>query len=299
MMTIDWLTKKNSANLHECIEEVFFRAMLIVGLIGCTVAVVFDLLLTKNLAYIVPANLLAVEVLLLALYAIRHVRFHQAALVSLALLNGVIALRGFAYPEFHHATCVLLITIGFMSSLVSRGILGKLVQWSIHVSFVASLVKEYKHVSLIVVFRQAIPYLVVYTVITILTSLLKERYARNQGRLTDLVAILNLKNVKIRDQHAKLQSSYQQLSELNKDLVAIIKKKTSRIAEKNKQLADIAYENSHSLRAPLARMLGLLHLIKVDPSQKEYYISKLDEQALEMDSRICMISRSIERNLHE
>ncbi len=299
MMTIDWLTKKNSANLHECIEEVFFRAMLIVGLIGCTVAVVFDLLLTKNLAYIVPANLLAVEVLLLALYAIRHVRFHQAALVSLALLNGVIALRGFAYPEFHHATCVLLITIGFMSSLVSRGILGKLVQWSIHVSFVASLVKEYKHVSLIVVFRQAIPYLVVYTVITILTSLLKERYARNQGRLTDLVAILNLKNVRIRDQHAKLQSSYQQLSELNKDLVAIIKKKTSRIAEKNKQLADIAYENSHSLRAPLARMLGLLHLIKVDPSQKEYYISKLDEQALEMDSRICMISRSIERNLHE
>lgn len=299
MMTIDWLTKKNSANLHECIEEVFFRAMLIVGLIGCTVAVVFDLLLTKNLAYIVPANLLAVEVLLLALYAIRHVRFHQAALVSLALLNGVIALRGFAYPEFHHATCVLLITIGFMSSLVSRGILGKLVQWSIHVSFVASLVKEYKHVSLIVVFRQAIPYLVVYTVITILTSLLKERYARNQGRLTDLVAILKLKNVKISDQHAKLQSSYQQLSELNKDLVAIIKKKTSRIAEKNKQLADIAYENSHSLRAPLARMLGLLHLIKVDPSQKEYYISKLDEQALEMDSRICMISRSIERNLHE
>jgi len=86
-MMIDWLKKRNSPNLNECIEEVFFRAMLIVGLIGCTVAVLFDLLITRNLAYIVPANMIGIQILLLALYAIRKVKFHRAAVFGLAFLN--------------------------------------------------------------------------------------------------------------------------------------------------------------------------------------------------------------------
>ena len=298
-MMVDWLKKRNSPNLNECIEEVFFRAMLIVGLIGCTIAVLFDLLITRNLAYIVPANMIGIQILLLALYAIRKVKFHRAAVFGLAFLNVFITFRGFVYPEFHHVTCILLITIGFMCALVRQGPFGRVVQWSILISFLASLFKEYKAVPMVTLFRQALPYLMVYSIITILTGLLKERYARNQARLTDLVAILNQKNAKISDQHNKLESSYRELSELNSNLGVIIKQKTTRIAEKNKQLADIAYENSHCLRAPLARILGLLHLIKLDPSHSDFYISKLDDQALEMDSRICMISRSIERNLHE
>lgn len=296
---IDWLTKRKSANLNECIEEVFFRTMLIVGLIGCTVSVAFDLLLTPELAYIVPINLVGLQILLLALYAIKNEKFHSAALFSLALLCCMIILRGFIYPEFQHATYILLITIGFMCSLVQQGTFGKILQWSILFSFVAFLFKAYKQVSIIFLARQAIPYLMVYFIITVLTGLLKERYAKNQARLTELVALLNQKNAKINEQHTKLQYSYKELSDLNNNLGVIIKQKTTRIAEKNKQLADIAYENSHVIRAPLARMLGLLHLIKIDPAHKDFYLSKLDDQASEMDMRIGMVGRFIERNLHE
>jgi signal transduction histidine kinase len=296
---IDLLRKKKSPNLSECIEEIFFRAMLTVGLIGCTLVVLMDLIVTRNLSYIIPANLAMVVVLLVSLYAIRRLKFHKAALYGVALLNIIIIVRGFIYPEFHHVTCILLITVGFMCALVRQGRMGQVMQWGILVSFIAFLFRDSRQVAMVVLIRGAVPYLVVYFIITILSGLLKERYTWNQNRLTELVALLNQKNTKINEQHARLQASYKELSDLNNYQEVIIKQKTSRIAEKNKQLAQLSYENSHSLRAPLARMLGLLHLIQVDPERKDFYLSKLDDQALEMDHRIYMVSKSIERNLHE
>jgi signal transduction histidine kinase len=296
---IDLLRKKKSPNLSECIEEIFFRAMLTVGLIGCTLVVLMDLIVTRNLSYIIPANLAMVVVLLVSLYAIRRLKFHKAALYGVALLNIIITVRGFVYPEFHHVTCILLITVGFMCALVRQGRMGQVMQWGILVSFIAFLFRDSRQVAMVVLIRGAVPYLVVYFIITILSGLLKERYTWNQNRLTELVALLNQKNAKINEQHARLQASYKELSDLNNYQEVIIKQKTSHIAEKNKQLAQLSYENSHSLRAPLARMLGLLHLIQVDPERKDFYLSKLDDQALEMDHRIYMVSKSIERNLHE
>jgi signal transduction histidine kinase len=172
-------------------------------------------------------------------------------------------------------------------------------QLAILISFIAFLFKDFKQVNVVILIRGALPYLVVYFIITILSGLLKERYGENQNRLTALVALLNQKNTKINEQHARLQASYKELSDLNNYQDVIIKQKTSRIAEKNKQLAELSYENSHSLRAPLARMLGLLHLIQIDPDRKDFYLSKLDDQALEMDHRLCMVSKSIERHMHE
>ena len=296
---IDLLRKKRAPNLNECIEEIFFRAMLTVGLVGCTSVVLLDLLVTRNLLYIVPANLTMIAALIVSLYVIKSSKFHVAALCGLALLNMIITVRGFVYPEFHHVTCILLITIGFMCALVSKGSLGKIMQWGILVSFIAILFKDYKQVAMIILVRAAVPYLVIYFVITILSGLLKQRYTRNQNRLKELVTLLNQKNAKINEQHMRLQASYQDLSDLNNYQEVIIKQKTHRIAEKNKQLAQLSYENSHSLRAPLARMLGLLYLSKIDPERKDFYLSKLDEQALEMDRRICLVSESIERNMHE
>lgn len=296
---IDLLRKTGSPKLNECIEEVFFRAMLTVGLIGCTLVVLLDLLVTQNLSYIIPANLAMILVLLIALYALRKMNFHKAALYGVASLNIVIIVRGFVYPEFYHVTCILLITIGFMCALVSQGSMGRVVQLAVLVSFIAFLFKDFKQEDVVVLIRAALPYLVVYFIITILSGMLKERYARNQIRLKELVTLLNQKNAKINDQYARLQNSYKELSDLNNYQDVIIKQKTNRIAEKNKQLAELSYENSHSLRAPLARMLGLLHLIQIDPDRKDFYLSKLDDQALEMDRRLCTVSKSIERNMVE
>lgn len=287
------------ANQGEQIEKVFFRAILVIALITCAVSVVFDLIVTTNLTYIVPANILFILILLFGLVVFRKLKFHSVAFSSLIALDVIVFFRGIVYPEFYHITCAFLICIGFISALIGRGIAGKILQGGILTSFLAYLFKDLKLLPIAVIIRQALPYLMVYSIIAILTGLLKERYAKNRARLVTLVDELNEKNSTINEQHLKLQASYKELSDLNQNLALIIKQKTRSIAEKNKQLAHIAYENSHCIRAPLARLLGLLHLIEIDPLGKDYYISKLDDEAIEMDDRIRMLVRSIEKNLHE
>lgn len=293
------LRMNKQTNLSEQIEEVFFRAILLIALITCAVSIVFDLLITTNLNYIVPVNILFILILLFGLFAFKRLRFHPLAFFSLTALDVIVFLRGIVYPEFYHITCAFLICIGFMSSLIGHGISGKILQGGVLTSFLAYLVSDFKQLPPTVLIRQALPYLMVYSVIAILTGLLKERYAKNRACLVKLVDVLKEKNSTINEQHLKLQASYKELSDLNQNLALIIKQKTNSIAEKNKQLAQIAYENSHCIRAPLARLLGLLHLIEIDPIGKDYYISKLDDEAIEMDERIRTLVRSIEKNLHE
>lgn len=57
----------------------------------------------------------------------------------------------------------------------------------------------------------------------------------------------------------------------------------------NKQLMEIAWTQSHELRAPLANIMGLLHLLKIDQVNAEIqrlYLEKLEEAAQDLDKII-------------
>lgn len=57
----------------------------------------------------------------------------------------------------------------------------------------------------------------------------------------------------------------------------------------NKQLIEIAWTQSHELRAPLANIMGLLHLLKIDQVNAEIqqlYLEKLEEAAKDLDKVI-------------
>jgi signal transduction histidine kinase len=167
------------------------------------------------------------------------------------------------------------------------------------ISLFIVLFKDYKSVSYVILVRKAIPYVVIYFIVTICSGFLKERYERNQARLREFVALLHQKNQKINEQHALLQTNYRELSHLNENLESIIAEKTRRIAEKNKQLASIAYAHAHQVRGPLARILGLLNLITLDSDKKDFYVCKIGEQALEMDETLSSVTKSIEGNIHK
>ena len=297
--TMTWLRAIKRTNPDGPIEEVFFRAILLIALVACLVSVVFDLSVTTTLSYIVPANLVFIVILLFTMCAINKIKYQPVVSFSLVAFTSFVFIRGILYPQFYHVTCTFLICIGFMSALTERGRSGKTMRWAILASFVIYLFRDLGQVYPATLVRQALPYIMVYSIIAILTGLLKQRYEKNHTRLLVMVDILNKQNSTINEQHVKLQASYKELSDLNRNLAIIVKEKTNSIAEKNRQLAQIAYENSHCIRAPLARLLGLLHLIEIDPAGKDFYLSKLDDEAFEMDDRIRTLVRSIEKNLHE
>jgi len=98
----------------------------------------------------------------------------------------------------------------------------------------------------------------------------------------------------------ELQSSNGEIKELNENLEKIVKERTEKINDQLKQLVRYAHMNSHEVRAPLARMLGLLLLIKRedDEQQLKALLDMLYNSSTELDLVIkemnCLLEREVE-----
>ncbi|QSE96674.1 GAF domain-containing protein [Fulvivirga lutea] len=90
-----------------------------------------------------------------------------------------------------------------------------------------------------------------------------------------------------------------EITRVNENLESIVSKRTEELKEKNKQLTEYAYINSHILRAPVARISGLYHLFKLqteqtieDPAILDY----MEESIAELENITNEINRAIEEN---
>jgi signal transduction histidine kinase len=294
-----WIFGKKSNSQTECIEEVFFRTILVICVLTCAMALLFDFLLAPALGFNTWLTFLFLQVLVLGWYSFKKIRFEFISIPVLGSMDILITYRGLLVPEYYYLTCSLLITIGFLSSIVCIGISRQCLRILVLCSLLLALFQNTRGTDLILSLRLAIPYLMMYSIVTISSGILKDRYERHQKRLVELVELLNQKNAKISKQHHALTASYAQLANLNANLEEAVKVKTWRIEQKNLQLADLANANAHRVRGPLARILGLLHLIELDPHKKDCYLHWIHNEAKQLDDITSVLGRSIERNIAE
>ena len=95
---------------------------------------------------------------------------------------------------------------------------------------------------------------------------------------------------KIRVQKDEIQSQAEQLKAFNEHLEELVNQRTQKIQEQNKKLLEYAFSNSHLVRAPLARILGLTELLDSDtvlsPEVKGKLLINIRISALELDEII-------------
>ncbi|MEQ8927344.1 MAG: hypothetical protein RLO81_16105 [Fulvivirga sp.] len=90
-----------------------------------------------------------------------------------------------------------------------------------------------------------------------------------------------------------------EISRVNENLETIVSRRTEELKEKNRQLTEYAYINSHILRAPVARISGLYHLLQLETKEalKDLEILQHMENSIaELESITLRINRSIEEN---
>jgi signal transduction histidine kinase len=98
----------------------------------------------------------------------------------------------------------------------------------------------------------------------------------------------------------ELKSSNESIKELNENLERMVKERTDKINDQLSQLSKYAHMNSHEVRAPLARMLGLLQLIKhkdMASGQKVELIDMLYDASNELDTVIRKMNRLLEKEI--
>ena len=99
---------------------------------------------------------------------------------------------------------------------------------------------------------------------------------------------LNLSLSKVQDQSEVIRLQSDEIRKINEGLESLIEEKTLLIRKQNEQLKAYAYANSHKVRGPLARIMGLITLIQVEQEQSkgESYLRMLHHCAGELDEII-------------
>lgn len=102
---------------------------------------------------------------------------------------------------------------------------------------------------------------------------------------------------KVKEQSEIIKEQSEEILKNNLNLELIIAEKTNLILVQNEQLKAYAHANSHKVRGPLARIMGLITLLSVEPDKQKgaEYMRMLEQCAGELD----LIIREMNAILHE
>jgi signal transduction histidine kinase len=117
--------------------------------------------------------------------------------------------------------------------------------------------------------------------------------------VSDRTGELTAANNELLSLNEELKTSNDIVKELNGNLENVVKERTDKINEQLNQLTKYAHMNSHELRAPLARMLGLLQLIRREESleQMKELLGMLYDSSSELDNVIKEMNRLLEKEI--
>ncbi len=110
----------------------------------------------------------------------------------------------------------------------------------------------------------------------------------------ELMADLKNKTEEIEMQNEELIMSQEMLKQLNLHLEEIVADKTRSIEKQNEQLTKYAHSNAHHVRGPIARLLGLIQLSKMETEiNYPWYFDKIEQEAVDIDSITKRIAREL------
>ena len=110
-------------------------------------------------------------------------------------------------------------------------------------------------------------------------------------------AEINNQNEELKSQQETLRVQSDKIAELNTLLEQRVHERTKELLLKNKKLEDYAHYNSHNIRGPLARILGLIHLWETEnirPSEKEDMLQRIQDSAKELDEMVRKVNQMLE-----
>ena len=88
-------------------------------------------------------------------------------------------------------------------------------------------------------------------------------------KLVELNAAINEKNEEIMTQSDELQTINEAMKRVNSDLENNVEERTREVKIQNQKLIEYAYFNAHKVRGPLARILGLVNVIKLENGNED------------------------------
>ena len=136
--------------------------------------------------------------------------------------------------------------------------------------------------------------IVAYCVMSISCFIFQAIIIHNDSLNKRMLSELKLKSELIEIQNEELVQSQGRLNEINQHLEDLVLKKTEDIKSQNEKILKYAYSNAHHVRGPVARLLGLIQLSKLETDlDYRWFFEKVEFSAKEIDEIITDISKEL------
>lgn len=144
--------------------------------------------------------------------------------------------------------------------------------------------------------RQSLYFEYITSLLVVTLFLIQFNYGKKLKKYsTSLEDLVSERTEELRSTVEELNHANEELTSMNDGLDLMVKNRTTELEERNYQLTEYAFINSHLLRAPLARILGLTDLIRMestDPKTQEL-MNKLFNSCQELDEIIRLMSAQL------
>lgn len=128
-----------------------------------------------------------------------------------------------------------------------------------------------------------------------IADLVSISFETNNRKKMEEKVMLQKEEILAKNEELKLQKKA--IQEINDSLEEKILERTLKLEQKNSQLQEYTYVNSHLLRGPLCRILGLIYILenKMFPEGAESdFVTHLKDSASELDEMIKSLTKKLE-----
>jgi signal transduction histidine kinase len=115
-----------------------------------------------------------------------------------------------------------------------------------------------------------------------------ERVSDTQLLLQIFIGMITTSAIVLSATVAERTQAENELTQFNGNLEAMVSERTKELSKRNSELDNFVYSVSHDLRAPIASVLGLIHLANTDKDKAmtKTYLDKIYSSALQQDNFI-------------
>jgi hypothetical protein len=281
------------------IERFFLSTLLRISMAGVSCILLADTLLypQDTLSIVIDFSILSACVLS---YIVREKYPVAAVLVMTSMIMLAMFYQCLAVPINTTTSLSILLIVGFIFSVMLKGKLMWTMQGinfiTINIIFILQLLnprlqfsKESNEVVTV-----AITYSILYLILSYTTGVLKFHYDKIHHHLHEVNTKLYEKSIEIEAQNEELTLIQDSLHELNKNLEKKVTERTKKLQVKTEKLVQYSFTNAHQLRGPVARLLGLVAIQKLEPNlDPTFYFDKIAEQAAEIDTVVRQINADL------
>lgn len=282
------------------IEKFFLNTLLKITMAGVAIVLISDAIIypEDRLSLIIDVCILSTAV---TAYLLRNRYQTTSVLVFTSIVLIAMFYQSIVVPVNTTTSLSIILTVGFVLSVMLKGKL----MWIMHsIAFIGLLV-----IFAIQIFNPtyrlsddssdiitiAITYSILYFILSYAAGALKTGYDRINSNLSEANEELKFKADKIEAQNKELVKIQNDLNTLNKDLENIVNERTRTLRDRTEQLERYSYSNAHHLRGPIARLLGLLSLHKMEQKPNtRFFFKKMEDQVQEIDSVVKQINKDLE-----